>query len=86
MEKTLFKEEKYFLRIFLFIKRKKRVQYLWIDTWVDSEGLCMAEPWGKQNDPKSFLNHSILFDIEPQIDSYLFMEYLQGARVMMTIQ
>ena len=46
----------------------------------------MAEPWGKQNDPKSFLIHSILFDIEPQIDSYLFMEYLEGARVMMTIQ
>ena len=45
MEKTLFKEEKYFLRIFLFIKRKKRVQYLWIDTWVDSEGLWVAPLW-----------------------------------------
>ena len=45
MEKTLFKEEKYFLRIFLFIKRKKRVQYLWIDTWVDSESLWVALLW-----------------------------------------
>ena len=36
--------------------------------------------------PKMMPNHSVLFDFEPKIDEHIFMEYLQGASVMMNIQ
>lgn len=50
------------------------------------QNLTNEEIWENPLLLKMIPNHSILFDIEPKTDEHIFVEYLQGASVMMNIQ